>query len=76
MFESKEKERGLLNFISCLSLILNFLIFKYVQNLETCLKEEKERNEKLKIENEELKNKVKILEAEVRNLRNYHNYKT
>lgn len=76
MFESKEKERGFSNFFSCLFLILNFLIFKYMQNLENCLKEEKERNEKLKIENEELKNKVKILEAEVRNLKNYHNYKT
>ncbi|CAF0724673.1 unnamed protein product [Brachionus calyciflorus] len=37
---------------------------EYLQNLETSLKEEMDKNEKLTKENEELKNKVKILEAE------------
>ncbi|RNA19965.1 cyclic AMP-dependent transcription factor ATF-6 beta [Brachionus plicatilis] len=37
---------------------------EYLQTLESCLREEKERNEKLKSENDELKNKVKCLEEE------------
>lgn len=49
-----------------LELICQSFLFKYLQNLELCLKEEKDKNEKLKTENEELKNRVNLLQAEVK----------